>query len=546
HAALGEDAGIAKQWLEQHGLSGSRRLGEALEVADGWEVAVETVLQGWLDAVLVENPARSGLSLGSLLEVDLTLLEARMEPVFAPGDEQQTLASHVRGPDAARDLLRRVRVAPSAAEARAMVAVIGSGDSVITPAGEWFGHGFVRVARAQGSQVGVLAREREIVALTSRVEILEGEIETHACELDACKHDRTEAERSRDEAQREVYTANRKLAEIAGQLQSQRGRLDNASERLRRVDLELGELLAKLDLDREQSREARGRLDVAVERMGDLEQQRQQLDAERRRLLESREEARMNLREVRDAEHQAALSIESKRAALVSLEQAMQRMHAQRDQLDARRSELAAQIALGGDPLAALEGERQTCLHQRLLVDRELVEARKRLEECDSDLRAHEVRRNAIVEALVEQRQKLADLRLGEQEQRLRAQALAQAIVEAGFEIDALFAELPADIDMDVWQSVLLDIEQKIRRLEPVNLAAIQEYEEQSQRKTYLDAQLNDLTTALETLENAIRKIDRETRQRFKETFDRVNAGVQELFPRLFGGGQAYLELTGD
>jgi chromosome segregation protein len=147
---------------------------------------------------------------------------------------------------------------------------------------------------------------------------------------------------------------------------------------------------------------------------------------------------------------------------------------------------------------------------------------------------------------LSEQRQKIGDLRLAEQEHRLRAESLAAAIAEAGFDIDALSAELPADIDVVRWQTELVDLEQKIRRLEPVNLAAIQEYDEQSQRKTYLDAQLGDLGTALETLENAIRKIDRETRQRFKETFDRVNTGVQELFPRLFGGGHAHLELTGE
>ncbi len=544
NAALGDDSGIAKAWLEQHGLSGSRRLGESLDVGDGWEVAVETVLQGWLDAVLVDDPANPTLPLGTLREVDLTLLAARTDP--AADAARGALAAHVRGPAAALALLRRVQTAPTAEQARAMVASLGDGESVITAEGEWFGPGFVRIARAQGSQVGVLAREREIVALALRVETLEAEIDKHARALDACKQDRIDAERTRDDAQRDVYTANRKLAEISGQVQSQRGRLDTAGERLRRVDLELEELVSRLDVDRAQSREARGRLDAAVERMGDLEQQRQQLDGDRRRLLEAREEARMNLREARDAEHQAALSVESKRAALVSLEQAMQRMHAQRDQLDARRSDLAAQIAAGGDPLAELEAERQTCLNQRLLVDRDLVEARKALEECEAGMRAHEALRNAIVESLVELREKLGDLKLGEQEQRLRAQALADAIVEAGFDSESLFAELPADIDIDAWQAALLDVEQKIRRLEPVNLAAIQEYEEQSQRKTYLDAQLNDLTTALETLENAIRKIDRETRQRFKETFDRVNAGVQELFPRLFGGGQAYLELTGD
>jgi chromosome segregation protein len=92
----------------------------------------------------------------------------------------------------------------------------------------------------------------------------------------------------------------------------------------------------------------------------------------------------------------------------------------------------------------------------------------------------------------------------------------------------------------------LEELEGKIRRLEPVNLAAIKEHAEQAERKNYLDRQLTDLTTALDTLETAIKKIDRETRTRFKETFDKVNQGLGELFPRLFGGGHAYLELTGE
>jgi len=87
---------------------------------------------------------------------------------------------------------------------------------------------------------------------------------------------------------------------------------------------------------------------------------------------------------------------------------------------------------------------------------------------------------------------------------------------------------------------------ERITRLEPVNLAAISEYEEELKRKEYMDAQNDDLMSALETLENAIKKIDRKTRTRFKDTFENVNKGIQELFPKLFGGGHAYLELTGD
>ncbi len=105
---------------------------------------------------------------------------------------------------------------------------------------------------------------------------------------------------------------------------------------------------------------------------------------------------------------------------------------------------------------------------------------------------------------------------------------------------------MPPEADVAAWEQTLTDLSQKIERLGQVNLAAIDEFKEQSERKEYLDRQFKDLTDALETLEAAIHKIDRETRARFQDTFDRVNAGLKERFPRLFGGGHAYLELAGE
>jgi len=139
-----------------------------------------------------------------------------------------------------------------------------------------------------------------------------------------------------------------------------------------------------------------------------------------------------------------------------------------------------------------------------------------------------------------------AGSRLQAQALALKAQQQVEAIAQAGLEAEAVVAGLPEAADAEVWARNLAELEGRMRRLEPVNLAAIQEFAEQSERKAYLDTQNADLVAALEQLEDAIRKIDRETRGRFKETFDRVNAGVQELFPRLFGGGHAYLELTGE
>ncbi|HST26782.1 MAG TPA: AAA family ATPase, partial [Rudaea sp.] len=267
---------------------------------------------------------------------------------------------------------------------------------------------------------------------------------------------------------------------------------------------------------------------------------------ERRRLLEAREEARMNAREAGEQAHQHALGIESKRTGVAALEQALLRMNSQLAQLEARKAEIAQQLESSQAPLAGIEAERQTYLNQRLLVDKQLVEARKGVEERDNEFRGYETERHRIEHVLSQHREAHAERRLTHQGLQMRAQQLQEAIAAAGHELQAVLDALPAGADPTEWQQQLEALDAKIKRLEPVNLAAISEFEEQSQRKNYLDAQLTDLNTALETLEGAIKKIDRETRQRFKETFDRVNVGLQELFPRLFGGGHAFLELTGE
>jgi chromosome segregation protein len=542
HAALGQDEGAASGWLAKLGLDKARRLGAALQVEAGWESAVETVLAGLLDGVLLDDPLAAANEFAALGEADIALLSTRAGTPGAAG----TLAARVQGPAAALELLAQVHTAETLDEARLRAASLGPQQSVIARTGEWLAPHWARVRRAQGNQVGVLARERELRLLAEQIATLEAQLEEAGEQLDALRTARFEAERARDDAQRELYTAHRRQSELAGQLQSQRGKMETARARAEKVSGELSDLLNQLDELQGQTREARARLDESVNHMGDLEDQRRELENERRALLEAREEARMNAREAADQSHSLALGLESKRSALTSLQQALGRMDAQLRQIDARRAEIAGQLEAGSDPIAELEAERQTYLDQRLLVDKQLVEARRALEDCDAEFRRLEQDRHRLEQGLGALREGLSEKRLAAQALQLRAQQLAEAITASGLELEPLLAELAEDVDASQWRQHLTDLGQKIARLEPVNLAAIQEHAEQSERKTYLDNQLADLVSAMETLEGAIKKIDRETRQRFKETFDRVNAGVQALFPRLFGGGHAYLELTGD
>ncbi|MGC1551058.1 MAG: chromosome segregation protein SMC [Rhodanobacter sp.] len=545
HAALGQEESAASQWLSRLGLDKSRRLGEMLQVEAGWETAVETALAGFIDSVLVEGSHTLAGEFAGLENADVALLDAAEGGVNTAG----TLAAHVRGPAAAMAILGHVLIAESLPEAHERVAALSAlapYQSVITRGGEWLGPGWARVRRAQGNQVGVLAREREIRTLSEQVATLEARIEEASGQLDDLRTSKFEAERARDDAQRELYNAHRRQSELAGQLQSHRGKVETARARAEKVSGELSGLIEQLDELQSQTRDARARLDESVNHMGDLEDQRRELENERRALLEAREEARMNAREAADQAHSLALGMESKRSSLASLEQSLARMDGQIRQIEMRRDEISEQLAAGSDPIAELEAERQTYLDQRLLVDRKLVEARRALEDCDIEFRKLEQQRQHTEQGLSALREGLSEKRLAAQALQLRAEQLAEAITASGLELEPLLAELPENADTGQWRQQLGELAQKIVRLEPVNLAAIQEHAEQSERKTYLDNQLTDLTDAMETLEGAIKKIDRETRARFKETFDRVNAGVQELFPRLFGGGHAYLELTGD
>jgi chromosome segregation protein len=203
-------------------------------------------------------------------------------------------------------------------------------------------------------------------------------------------------------------------------------------------------------------------------------------------------------------------------------------------------------LAHGEEPLAASQMQLERSLQLRAEVEAELQAARIASDDLENHLREHDSRRQEAERRVEAARDALDEARLATQQVRVRRESFAEQLAATDFEFEALQSHMPDGAAVESWEAQLEDTRGKIERLGQVNLAAIGEYKEQSERKEYLDRQCKDLTDALETLESAMRKIDRETRARFQETFDRVNAGLKEKFPRLFGGGHAYLELTGE
>ena len=535
-------------WLEINGLKSAARLVEQLDVTKGWEVAVETVLGFWLDSVLVDDPAALAGPLDRLAnsdagDVELTLLCNRSSGLKAISG---SLADKVTAPDAITAELNRVQVADSLESAFDAVADKQDGSSAITAQGQWIGHGWVRVAGSQSGQAGMLARKQEIKSLQLEIEKLQRQwsalSESNAAERDALPA----SEKALSELQQKVNELHRTSSDLRSRVHAGRTRIEDLSGRQKKIAEESAALQKRQDEDQAQIKSLRASLSSVLDEMSDTEKERAALDAQRQSLLERRDQARARAREARNQRHELALKTSSRRASLESLRNSLQRMDTQFSQLQQRYLQLSEQIAKNEDPEEKQRGVMDGLLQARVDAEQRLAAARAKMQELEEDYRKLDTARQTSVRQIEEIRASLERARLQQQELELTARTLQRQVEQLGHEVSELAEALPEDADPEQWQEELERLAERITRLEPVNLAAISEYEEEQKRKEYMDAQHEDLVSALETLENAIKQIDRKTRTRFKDTFESVNKGIQELFPKLFGGGHAYLELTGD
>jgi len=545
-AAKENDNGLA--WLESNGLESAPRLVEHLDVVKGWEAATETVLGFWLESVMVDHPAGLSPALGELAagsnaDIDLSILDSKatgVQPV--PG----SLAEKVTAPDVITAQLNRVKVAASLESAFEQVEGKLDGTSAITAEGHWIGPGWVRVAGSQSGQAGKLARKQEIKALQKETHSMRQQWsaldESNRAEREAL----ASADRAVNELQQAVNGLHRKGADLDSRLNAGRSRIADLEGRQKRIAEEIATLNKRQNDDGEEIKKVRAELAEILDEMAVTEKERAALDTRRQSLLANRDAARTRAREARNQRHELALKTESRRASLDSLRNSLQRMDTQFSQLQQRYLDLSEQIAQNQDPEESHRVTMDGLLQNRVEVEQRLTAARANLQKLEDDYRNLDAARQTCVRQVEEIRSTLEKARLQQQELELNARNLQRQVEQLGHQVETLAQNLPDDADAESWQENLERLQVRITRLEPVNLAAISEFEEESKRKEYMDAQHEDLIGALETLENAIKKIDRKTRTRFKDTFESVNKGIQELFPKLFGGGHAYLELTGD
>jgi chromosome segregation protein len=543
-AALGKSTEQINRWLKTQTLHDRRRLAQDLVVESGWERAVESVLGPYLQAVTITSIDSVAGSLAELTEGGLTLVEEGIEA--SPTAPKDSLLAHMRAPAAVTALLRGIRVADSLADAVARRRDLADGESFVTREGAWIGRRWLRMNRSDDPQVGVIARGDEIKGLRESTQTTSRRVDEVAKALADTRLQLERLEEARSQAQAESARRQELLAEARAKLGASRAELDQARQRAAALDRALADLATEQQALLTAVDESNARRATALARQNELAANREEFDKQRHEHQERVTAARASAEQHREAAQAIAIRVESRRSSRESASAALVRVQGQLAHLTRRQQELRAEIAAAEEPLRGEEQLLVAKLDERLTVEAELAAARTAMDEIDSQLRDTEQQRNERQQAVNGIRELADNVRLSARESQVRAETVAEQLATTGFVFDEIKAGLPADATAAVWSETFEQLERKIQRLGAINLAAIDEFKEQSERKKYLDAQFADLTEALETLENAIRKIDRETRTRFKETFDRANQGLGRTFPRLFGGGHAYLELDGE
>ena len=531
----------ANEWLQQALDTDGIALLDLVSVDTGYEAAADLVLGAWVSSM---GANLQQLTSGSLQPpAGLSLVDAAHAD---QNSDTSMLAHYIKGPVGIRDALAGVRVVETWQQAMEARAELTEGQSVVSQDGLWVGRSWMRSRTQTDAEQGMIARQGRLTEITEALEKVSNDLAKVDETLATLRQQRADREQAIDSQQEVLQSAQQKVVQLESQKRSliaeQEQRL--ARESQLRQDLSDAEVRVS---------EEQAVIEEATQMLGRARSQVASDETSREELEDQRQTARDTVRQCRQAKQQADVALnrsEVRHRELLTqreaLAQSIERARQQLESYEQREASIRSEMPTEENPDREAQRELSELLEKRLGVEAQLTQARQGLSELESVLREREQTRMQAEQAVAGVQTRSEGSRLKLAETAVRVEQIDAALKELEATLEAVQASLPEDADESEWQIRVERIGAKIHRLGPINLAAIDETSRAEERKQYLDAQDEDLRTALETLQNAIKKIDKETRSRFKDTFDTVNAGFSELFPKVFGGGTACLEMTGD
>ena len=544
-------------WLTKHQLDVSPRLWQSIQIEKGWEDALESVLRERLNSAQLERLETAQDWASDSPPGKWALFETTMpaaEPAAQAEDRRQSeggwtplqgylTCDNSRIKAVLNEWLSGIFVVDGMQDGLSQRTKLACGEMLVTREGHIFTRHSLTYYAPDSQLHGVLARQREIAQISIEADALRGGLALEESALAAA-----------EEACRELEVSVARLRHDSEQLQQQHHDLqiqvlkltqlaERASQRRSQIEGELAEIAQQTATEASQKQDAETKLAEYQIQIAVLREQVQlgklAGEAAEQSLNTQRQLAQNAAREMQEA----AFYEKTCQNKIVEVENSIRILDGNIAELKSNLEKL--QVEQGGFDETPLNSQLQEWLALREQRELALATARNALEGAANELREIEQERMTSEQKLYPLRESISQARLKEQEARITENQFGEQLTEAKANEEELLPAL-GKTRPTALQAEINRLNTEIAALGAVNLAALEELQASQERKTYLDAQLQDLREAVETLENAIRRIDRETRERLLETFDKVNSHLSEMFPVIFGGGQAKLVLSGE
>ncbi len=546
-AALQNSDQHVKSWLKSQSLQNNQRLAENIQVTAGWEAAIETLMKSQLQAVCVDD-LQPHVHQGSALQSGEILLITRSAEQSAPICDKpwRQCASLVTSDWPLSPWLDHVYAADSMAEVEEWMPALAAHESIITRDGQWFAAGWMRLQQPTKEADSVIKREQRIQDLREQHTAAEAQCAELTEQLNSARAAVTEQEQATSQHQQAIRDAAHQ------QQQAQRAH-DNCLRDLQVKQRESERCIEEHTSSQRVVSESESALaslqqqcEANVVALAEHDAQRDGYLAQRSQLADTLAQAQSLSASMFQRGEAIAVKVSACESQITLLEQSQSRDSEQQFVLQEERDSLNERITTAEAALPEVAEALTHALQERMQAESAMQEESDELNAQRQLAHSHDNQRRDLQKRLDDLQAALTEQQLAAQDAKTRRATLDEKMQAEEINIASILEQFDDALTVAERESRLEGLDNKITRLGAINMAAISECQEAEERQTYLETQHDDLTESLRLLQTAIRKIDDETKSLFKDTYDKVNAFFQNIFPKVFRGGRATLETTED
>ncbi|MBE1302053.1 MAG: chromosome segregation protein SMC [Alteromonadaceae bacterium] len=522
------------QWREQGNVD-LTPIWDYLDVEQPWQLAVECALQQWESAYVCNGLSTEQYADGVKLFFNEAMTQDKPDGSLAQKCRNRFVP----------EWLARIEIVDSIQQAMQQRASLPAGFSFITQTGEWVGEDWLIYKKEAGQQSQLALRE-QVNLLKQQIDEDAELVASAETSLEAAKRSMQAREDEKYAAITALQEAELQLKQIDSELVLLKKQQDSQRVRQEKLSQELSEYNEQLEQEKMQMEELSIQVEEFEMQLAELQDAQNDAETKRAHFEQELQSARSAVQSKKSQLHELQLRQQSLKHQLSALTDKKKRLQDEMGSMAEKASMLVVELVEFALPMEAQQEQLQIMLQEQEALRDSITELQQNLSKIEHALAEAEKGQGEVMSQVSAMRNEIQSVRLECERNRERSNGFIEQLQEMQQPIKNVLETLPEEYSEQEWKEELEKTSNALGRLGAVNLAAVEEFEVQSERKQHLDEQNDDLTSALETLENAIRKIDKETRTRFKETFEKVNADVKILFPKVFGGGAAYLDLTGE